>query len=173
MNRTFLRTALCAAVLAAGCDQLGLGPPRATSAPAEPPPAPVAIADLRPSVGEIFPAFASGVGARYSPEQLELAAADRARFWRAMANPAASDLVQGGGAEALVFRGCAETGCLEGYAVVAIDTATGAAFIGVRDAGGSEALVANERMEALLRLNSPGRAWDDPPAAGAATASAP
>ncbi len=79
-----------------------------------------------------------------------------------MAAPVAGQLVDGGGAEALVFRGCAETSCDDGIALVAIDTTTGAAFAAVRDAGGEEILASNDRVEALLRLNSPTRRWDDP-----------
>jgi hypothetical protein len=79
-----------------------------------------------------------------------------------MAEPAAGRLVRGGGAEALVFRGCAAAGCEEGAAVVAIDAATGAVFAAVRDAAGAEVLTPNDRIEALLRLNSPTRRWDDP-----------
>jgi hypothetical protein len=164
MNRFFLRMGLAAAALAAaGCDQLGLGPHQAASAPAtEPPPQQRAIADLRPYAGSLYSDFAAGAGARYSPDELGLNALDRARLWRAMAAPAAGQLVQGGGAEALVFRGCAEIGCQEGTAVVAIDTATGAAFAAVHDAGGAEVFAPNDRVEALLRLNSPTRRWDDP-----------
>lgn len=163
MNRIFLRIGCLAAALAvAGCDQLGLGPHRADSAPAAEAPPPVAIADLRPHVGANYPAFTAAEGARYSPDQLGLNALDRARLWRAMAVPSRALLVTGGGAEALVFRGCAETGCEDGAAVVAIDTRTGAAFAAVRDAGGADVLATNERVEALLRLNSPTRRWDDP-----------
>jgi hypothetical protein len=166
MNRNFLRLSLSAAavLVGAGCDQLsqiGLGPPPAVSAPAEPAPAEV-LADIRPHAGELYSDFSAGEGARYSPEQIGLNAADRARLWRAMANPSVGQLEGGGGAEALVFRGCAEGGCEEGASVVAIDAATGATFIAVRDAGGSEVLIPNDRVEALLRLNSPTRAWDNP-----------
>jgi len=167
MQRIFLRTGLAAAaILALGaCDQLselGIGPPPAVSAPPTPPPAPAVIADLRPHAGQLYSDFAAAEGARYSPEQLGLNAGDRARLWRALAIATAGRLEQGGGAEALVFRGCAETGCEEGRAVVAIDTASGAVFAAVRDTGGEEVLAPNDRVEALLRLNSPTRAWDDP-----------
>ncbi len=107
-------------------------------------------------------------GARYAPDALGLSAGDRARVWRGMAVRATGQLVTGGGAEALVFRGCAEAGCEQGSAIVAIDTTTGAAFVGVRDVGGSDVLAPNDRVEALLRLNSPNRDWDTP-----ATADAP
>lgn len=87
-----------------------------------------------------------------------------------MAVAAAGALESGGGAEALVFRGCAQTGCIDGASVVAVDTATGATFAAVRDAGGAEILAPSDRVEALLRLNSPSRRWDDPAPAQAATA---
>jgi hypothetical protein len=161
MNRIFLRTGLVAVTfVVAGCDQLGLGPHQAESDPAAE--APRAIADLRPQAGVTYPVFVAAEGARYGPEQLGLNAVDRARLWRAMAAPSGAQLVSGGGAEALVFRGCAETGCNDGAAVVAIDTGTGLAFAAVRDAGGADVLAPNERVEALLRLNSPTRRWDDP-----------
>jgi hypothetical protein len=78
-----------------------------------------------------------------------------------MAAPNPAQLVEGGGAEVLVFRGCAETGCEAGLAVVGIDVATGGVFAGVRDAGGAEVLAPNERVEALLRLHAPTRRWSD------------
>lgn len=168
MHRIFLRTGLAAVafLVLAGCDQLsalGLGPPPAASAPPSAPPAPMqAIADLRPYAGDLYSDFSAGEGARYSPEQLGLNAADRERLSRVMAVPSAGRLVGGGGAEALVFRGCAVTGCDQGVGVVAIDTTTGLAFTAVHDAGGAEVLTPNDRVEALLRLDSPSRAWDDP-----------
>ena len=70
--------------------------------------------------------------------------------------------MDGGGAEALVFTGCAEAGCDQGFSVIAIDTTTGLVFAAVRDGDGAEVLAPNDRLEALLRLNSPTRAWDDP-----------
>ena len=167
MNRILPRLALAvaASLASASCDQLsqlGIGPPPAVSAPAAPPPAPPVLADLRPHAGQFYTDFAAAEGARYSPEQIGLNAADRARLWRALATATPGRLEQGGGAEALVFRGCAETSCEDGRAVVAIDTSTGAVFAAVRDAGGAEVLTPNDRVEALLRLNSPSRAWDDP-----------
>ena len=177
MNRNFLRMGFVAVACAAsvGCDQLsqiGLGPRPAVSAPAEEP-APAPALDLRPHAGELYSNFAEGAGARYGPDQLGLNAADRARLWRSMASATAGQVEGGGGAEALVFRGCAEGGCQEGAAVVAIDVATGAAFVAVRDAGGSEVLAPNDRVEALLRLNSPTRTWDSPTPTQAAPADAP
>lgn len=173
MHRAFLRTSFVASAALAlvGCDQLsqlGIGPPPAASAPSASPPAP--IADIRPQAGAIYSDFAVGAGARYSPDGMALNATDRTRLWRAMAVPSAGRLEDGGGAEALVFRGCAETGCDDGRAVVAIDTASGAVFAAVRDAAGAEVLTPNDRIEALLRLNSPTRAWDDPAPSQSASA---
>ena len=154
--------ALVAAALLAGCDSFDQQPP---SQPAPmPPPAEAAGPDLRESVGATYPDFVSGVGASYSPDALGLAAADRARVWRAMATASPARLIQGGGAEALVFQGCAHEGCDAGRAVVAIDLSTGGAFVGVRDVGGSDELTPNDRVEALLRLTSPTRDWDTPAA---------
>jgi len=85
-----------------------------------------------------------------------------------MATGQPGEVLAGGGAQALVFGGCADTGCADGRSVVAIDLATGDAFVGVHDAGGRDVLEPNDRLEALLRLNSPTRSWDDPQAAPAA-----
>lgn len=79
-----------------------------------------------------------------------------------MANQADGVLISGGGSQAVVFSGCAPSGCLEGLSVVAVDTQTGEAFIGVSDMAGQERLVENDRLEALLRLTSPSQTWDDP-----------
>ncbi len=173
MRWNLLRSGLVAAACwcAAGCDRLSLGPPVAEPAPVTPSQAgqPVDPA-LGTHAGEIYSDFVAASGARYAPDQLGLTAADRARLWRAMATATGGELLTGGGAEALVFRGCAEAGCGEGAAIVAVDTATGAAFAGVRDGGGADVLAPNDRIEALLRLNSPTRNWDDPaPAPAAAT----
>lgn len=172
MTWNLLRAGLAAAIAmgAAGCDRLNLGPPPAEPAPVTPAPAaPGVDPDLGTHAGETYPAFVAASGARYAPDQLGLTAGDRARLWRAMAAANAGELLTGGGAEALVFRGCAESGCGEGTAIVAVDTATGAAFAGVRDAGGADVLAPNDRLEALLRLNAPTRNWVDaaptPPAA--------
>jgi hypothetical protein len=145
------------------CDRLSLGPPSAEPATTTPTPAPVtAELPLRDHTGEGYPAFVAEAGARYAPDELGLTAVDRARLWRAMAEAEGAVMLSGGGAEALVFRGCAESGCTDGAAIIAVDVATGAAFAGVRDVGGADVLAPNERLEALLRLNSPTRAWDNP-----------
>jgi hypothetical protein len=145
---------------AAGCDEFGLGPEKAASAPA---PAPVTVdPSLRSHAGESYSAFVGTVGVHYAPDALGLAAGDRARVWRAMATASGGQILSGGGAEALVFQGCADTGCGDGRAVVAIDLATGDTFVGVRDVGGADVLSPSDRLEALLRLNSPTRAWDNP-----------
>jgi hypothetical protein len=171
MSWILSRAGLVAAIAlgVAGCDRLGLGPQSAEPTPvaAEAPP-PVSDLDLGAHAGETYPAFVSAAGARYAPDALGLTAADRARLWRAMATAGAGEVLSGGGAEALVFMGCAETGCTDGVAIVAVDTASGAAFAGVRDAGGVDILAPNDRLEALLRLNSPTRSWDNAASAPAA-----
>jgi hypothetical protein len=151
-------------LMVAACDRLGVGPEKAASQPPTPL-AGEARPDLRPYAGATYPDFVADEGARYAPDALGLAAMDRTRLWRAMAAPAPGEVLSGGGAEALVFRGCSEQGCDDGVSIVAIDISTGAAFAGVRDVGGADVLAPNERLEALLRLNSPTRAWDNPEAA--------
>lgn len=162
--------AVIAALMLGGCDRLSLGPPDAepapvTASPAAPPA--VIVPDLRGHAGETYAAFVAASGASYAPDALGLGAADRARVWRAMAASESARVLSGGGAEALVFRGCAETGCGDGVAIVAMDIASGGTFVGVKDAGGAEVLLPNDRVEALLRLNSPTRSWDNPEAAPA------
>ncbi len=150
-----------AALGAAGCDQLGWPPAQTESTPAPAPAAPAADPALQGHAGESYSDFAAAMEGRYAPEALGLNAADRARLWRAMAVSTGA-LMEGGGAQALVFRGCAANSCADGVGIVAIDTATGAAFAGVVDAGGEEIFLPNERIEALLRLSSPTRGWHDP-----------
>jgi hypothetical protein len=156
-----------------GCDRLDLGPRTAEPAPVtEAPAVPIPAVDpaLRSHAGEAYASFVEASGARYAPEALGLGAVDRARVWRAMAASEVGAVLTGGGAEALVFRGCVETGCADGVAIVAVDVATGAAFVGVKDAGGADILTPNDRVEALLRLNSPTRSWDNPEAPPATAA---
>ncbi len=162
-------TWVAAAVLAlAACDRLGLekaapAPPLAEAST----PAP----DLTPFVGRSYADFVAAPGMqRYSIAAMGLSDAERARFARVTATPAVGVMASGGGLEALVFSGCAAGGCLDGLGVVAIDAETGDVFVGVSDMSGVEELVPNDRLEALLRLTSPSRTWDDPirPAAAAA-----
>lgn len=148
-----------AMALIAACDQLSLQPRPAGSTPpnAEPAPAPV---DAQAQVGVTYAQFVADAGRSFAPEALGVPAADRARLWRAMASGASGEILDGGGVQALVFRGCAEEGCDGGAAVVAIDAASGEALIGVRDQGGADLLLPNDRLEALLRLRSPSGRWD-------------
>ncbi len=153
-----------AAFAGAACDQISVEPKAAQSAtvtPEAPPPVP----DLRAAAGQQYSDFAAQAGmAAYTAEGLELTPADKARFEAAMAVQAAPAwIASGGGAEALVFAGCATDGCDAGRAVLAIDVETGAAFLGAVDGQGAEALAPNPRLEALLRLSSPSRAWEDLP----------
>jgi hypothetical protein len=158
MRRILLAVALGAATIA-GCD--GASPPRA--------PEGVSTERVRPETqiqsfaGQTYDAFAAEPQfQRYSIAALSPGEASRERFEHAMANRAVGVLVSGGGSQALVFSGCAPSGCLEGLSVIAIDTQTGEVFAGVSDMAGQERLVENVRLEALLRLTSPSQTWDDP-----------
>jgi hypothetical protein len=115
--------------------------------------------DLTPFAGGTYTDFLAGGGGAFEPEVLGLNAADRARLWRSMAAGQPGTWIEGGGARLLVFRGCSEAGCSDGQSVVAIDATTNAVFVGVEDAAGSEELVRNERISALLRLRSPTGDW--------------
>jgi hypothetical protein len=146
------------AVTLAGCDQLAgreVGPGSAEAAPVARP-----VADLSSYSGRPYADFVAAHQDRFAPEALGLAALDGGRLQHAMVASSGA-LLQGGGAEAMVFRGCAMNGCSDAVAVVAIDQATGGAFVGVRDAAGKHVLAPNERLEALLRLNAPTRDWVD------------
>jgi hypothetical protein len=148
------------AVMTAGCDQMvgrdaGPGPGSAAAAPVAQP-----VADLATYSGRSYADFVAAHQDRFGPDALGLVAPDGQRLQDATAT-SSSVLLDGGGAQALVFRGCAENGCGEGVAVMAIDAGTGAAFVGVRDSAGKDVLAPNERLEALLRLSTPTRDWAD------------
>jgi hypothetical protein len=121
--------------------------------------------DVASHVGQSFEAFVASPGMdRFSLDKLDLAAGEKSRLTQAMAVSKPSRLIRGGGAAALVFTGCAQAGCDAGAAVIAIG-GEGETFVGVRDAAGASEFIPDDRMEALLRLNSPTRRWDDPEAA--------
>ena len=149
--------------LVGACGQVGVGPPAAVSAPMEPISS-ISVPDLFVFEGQTYAAFVAAPGmARYSLAELGVAGTSEAqRFNHAMANQRPALITAGGGVRALVFSGCAPSGCLEGLSVVAIDLSTGEAFVGVSDMSGTAKLAPNDRLEALLRLNSPSRSWDDP-----------
>jgi hypothetical protein len=151
---------MLAVVLVAGCERLGLGPESAKSSPA----APAAEApEVRGHAGESLQEFLSQPEMeRYQLEALGLTAGEAARFEASMSPATPGELVSGGGAEALAFTGCAAAGCDEGVAILAVDAATGAAFVGVRDEQGADVLMPNPRIEALLRLSSASGQWHDP-----------
>jgi len=99
---------------------------------------------------------------RYALTRLDLSDDERARLSRDLVDAQPSRLVVGGGAQALVFVGCARAGCDAGQAVLAFGS-QGETFVGVRDQGAGEEFLPDDRMEALLRLASAsGRWWDDP-----------
>jgi len=164
MRRVFAWIVLAAAALSAsGCGQIGLGPGRAASEPSPLAAQTASLPDFRGYAGQTYAAFVAQPGMqRYSLTELGLSHDEQARFTYAMANQAVGVLTSGGGSEALVFSGCAPSGCLEGLSVLAIDIGTGEAFVGVSDMTGAAELAPNDRLEALLRLTSPSRTWDDP-----------
>jgi hypothetical protein len=149
------------ALAVAGCDWLAARQaPTPGPASAEAAPAAIPVADIEAFGGRSYLDFVAAHQERFNAEALGLAAADSGRLAHVMAG-ASGVLLEGGGADALVFRGCAETGCADGVGVVAVDAATGASFVGVRDSGGTDVLAPNDRLEALLRLNAPSRDWID------------
>ena len=164
MRRVIAFVVSAAGVLCAGgCDQLGLAPHSAAPATPAAAPAPVALPDLRAHTGETYAEFVLQPGMeRYSLTALGLSHDEQVRFTYAMANPAVGTVAAGGGSEALVFSGCAPSGCLEGLSVVAINVTTGEVFVGVSDTRGAATLASNDRLEVLLRLTSPSQTWDDP-----------
>lgn len=151
-----------AVLVVVGCDRVGLEPAPAASAPSAPAPT-YLDPDLRPFAGLDYTAFAEIDGMqRFSADSLRLNGPEQARFEAGMAVQQPAVVATGGGAEALVFSGCAVSGCAHGRSVLAIDTRTGATFVGVAGQGGSEALIPNDRLEALLRVTSPTMRWEDP-----------
>lgn len=145
---------------AAGCDRLRAAGPAAPPAAERPAPEAQPIADLEAFNGRTYRDFAAAHSARFSAAGLGLSAEDGARLERIMSQSNGA-LLQGGGAEALVFRGCAESGCADGLGVVAVDAATGVVFVALKEPAGEDILIPNERLEALLRLNAPSRNWAD------------
>jgi hypothetical protein len=146
--------------LAGGCDRAA--PPDTTTATTEAVSESAQGVDVASHVGQRFDAFVASPGMeRFSLENLDLAAGEKTRLTQAMAVSQPSRLISGGGAQALVFTGCAQAGCDTGVAVIAIGR-EGETFAGVRDAAGTSEFIPDDRMEALLRLNSSSRRWDDP-----------
>lgn len=165
MKRLGVIWLLLAVAATIGCDQISLRPRDADSA--APAPAAVPPLDVSGFVGVAYPEAAARAGfERFTPTGLGLNAPDQARLAAAMAQPQPSWVASGGGAQALLFTGCPLEGCAAGRAVVAIDLATGAAFVGVRDSAGADELASSPRLEALLSLSTPDRSWQNlqPPA---------
>lgn len=157
MKRIMLAAAMALALAACGQQ-----PAQQAAAPevAEPTVAtPAAL--LRNHIGSAYPAFVQQPGmGRYAPQNLGLGA-ETERFAGAMQAPAASRAIADSGVEALVFTGCAAADCAAS-GVLAIDLATGDAFVGVKDAAGEAILKPNARLQMLLTATSPSRAWSDP-----------
>ncbi|MFT3726669.1 MAG: hypothetical protein QM759_02460 [Terricaulis sp.] len=148
-----------AVAAAVSCSQ---PPATAPQAPASDPATLMETVDIASHSGQSFEAFTKSAGMeRFGLEKLDLSPDERARVIQNMAISQPSRLISGGGAEALVFLGCARGGCADGLAVLAFGN-HGETFVGVHDAAGTEQFIPDDRMEALLRLNSAARRWDDP-----------
>jgi hypothetical protein len=148
----------------------GCGPTVTPASESPPAIAPVLVPNVKAHLGQSYIQLTQVIP-QYSPENLGLADVDVARLTQAMATSTPAWLASGGGAEAVVFAGCAAEGCATGQGVVAVDVATGGVFVGVHDAAGAAELSVNDRVEALLRLNAPNGSWEDArPEAAPATA---
>ncbi|HEX8902970.1 hypothetical protein [Vitreimonas sp.] len=155
--------AVLAAIGVVACDRLSGVPSEVAPTPSAAEAAPGLDPDIRPYAGRTYAEVlnAPEMG-RYSLASLHLNEAERARFDAGMAVQEPAVVASGGGAEALVFSGCAISGCAHGRSVLAIDARTGAVFVGVAGQGGAEQILPNDRLEALLRVTSPTMRWDDP-----------
>ncbi len=165
MRWTMTRVGLAAlaGLVVSACDRLSLEPHEAASAPSEPVAVTYLDPDIRPFAGRRYAEFVVSEGMRrYATASLRLSESEQARFEAGMSVEEPATVAIGGGAEALVFSGCAISGCPHGRSVLAIDARNGAVFVGVAGQGGSEALIPNDRLEALLRVTSPTMRWEDP-----------
>lgn len=160
------KLAFAAALLLAACNQQSPqeSAPQAVMAP---PSAVSQTALLRAQVGKTYTDFVQAPGMqRYAASGLGFAESSAAeRFDRNMQTLFPSVVVNGNDLEALVFSGCMAHACGgESVGVLAIDLATGDAFVGVKDADGETVLKPNARLQMLLTQTSPTHAWTDPPA---------
>lgn len=147
--------------LVAACERAE-APPRVAPGPA---PAAAAPAGVERFAGASLAEFwAAPEMARYRAAGLGMAPSAQARLTRATTQTAPGWIVEGGGARALAFVGCAAEACAQAAAIMAIDLDTGAAFVAVRDEGGRDVLVANPKLEALVETTTPADRWDDPAA---------
>jgi hypothetical protein len=161
-----MRKPLCAlallALAASGCGREAAAP---KFAPLDAEVAAQSI-DLSGHRGQSFEAFSKSPGMeRFALSRLDLSADERTRVERDLAAAQPSRLVVGGGAQALVFVGCARAGCEAGETVLAFGS-QGETFVGVREQGAPQAFIPNDRMEALLGLASPSTHWWDNPGGG-------
>ncbi|HVY83645.1 MAG TPA: hypothetical protein VG943_00810 [Caulobacterales bacterium] len=146
---------LASAFLAACSPATAPAPPAAEAAPVDP--------GVKQHAGAYYSDFIRLPHMeRFAPENLALDPAALARFQSAMQVESPAPLATGGGSQALVFEGCRAHACPDAVAVLAIDTATGEVFAGVRDEKGETVLRPNERLEALLDATSPTQTWTNP-----------
>jgi hypothetical protein len=120
-------------------------------------------AALRTQAGRTYADFAATPGMeRYAAEHLDLGTPGAARFSRSMAVATPGAIVSANDVTALVFTGCMQHNCGGTLSVLAIDVATGDAFVGVKDEDGETVLKSNARLQMLLTSTSPTHAWTNP-----------
>lgn len=160
------RRAIAAALALAACGQTPAENTPDQAMTAEEPSEAGLSAALRGQAGDYYNDFIRAPGMdRYAPAKLSLAGAGSAlRLERTMQTTFPSVIIDGeDGTEALVFSGCMAHMCGgETAGVVAINVATGEAFVGVKDAEGESVLMSNARLETLLTQNSPTQNWTQP-----------
>lgn len=164
--RITLFVSVLAALALAGCgarDKEEAAEPQPAAAVA---PESETAAALRAARGKYYFDFVKEAGMeRYAAENLGLDAQAAARFSRNMDIQGVGTIAAANGVEALVFTGCVEASCGGGagpLSVIAIDTQSGDAFVGVKDAEGESVLKPLPRIQMLLTETSPTNAWSNP-----------
>ncbi|MGE3250170.1 MAG: hypothetical protein AB7J28_14190 [Hyphomonadaceae bacterium] len=161
--RVVLAAALAAALAACGQQQPAEKTASVQPAASLPPQVAPVTSALRAQDGVYYMDFVRASGMeRFAIEQLGLPQDQAARFSRSMDVQTPSRIVTSNGVEALVFVGCMAHNCPNGTSVIAIDTATGDLFAGVKDEEGETILRPNARLQMLLTQTSPTQAWSDP-----------
>ena len=156
--------AVVALILLASCGQRAPADQAAEVTPAAAPAPENSVADaLRPQANAYYADFVRAPGMeRFAIDRLGLGAEAAARLTRNMDVQTPGALIAANGVEALVFFGCMAHNCANAAGVLAIDTATGDVFAGVRDEAGEVILKPNARLQMLLTQTSPTQSWADP-----------
>jgi hypothetical protein len=161
--RILIICAAAAALALSGCGRRDADKEATPASVAAPAPASPAEAALRAQAGKHYQDFAAAPGmGLYGVENLGLDTAEAARFSQNMEVTTPGSIVTSNGVTALVFTGCRQHNCGATASVLAIDVATGDAFVGVKDDAGEAVLKSNARLQMLLTSTSPSRAWSRP-----------